>query len=146
MTVSFSVLGKPQPRGSKRAFMRPGMKFPIITDDNPKGRPWMQAIAAVAREAMDNHGLPLFDGPVQLIVQFYFCRPKGHIGKKGVRPSAPKHHMVRPDTTKLLRGLEDALKGICWRDDSQVVVQQAFKGYATYDHTIVTISALPQEA
>jgi Holliday junction resolvase RusA-like endonuclease len=37
---------------------------------------------------------------------------------------------VAPDTTKLVRSTEDALKGICWRDDSQVVYQVASKEYA----------------
>ena len=47
-----------------------------------------------------------------------------------LKPSAPKHPIVKPDTTKLMRALEDALTGICWRDDTQVVIQTAHKAYA----------------
>lgn len=144
MTISFTVLGKPQPRGSKRAFMRPGMRFPVITDDNPKGKPWMQAIAATAKDAMNSEGLDLLDCPICLRVKFKFCRPKGHMGKKGLRPSAPVHHTVKPDATKLLRGLEDALTGILWRDDSQVVSQTVSKEYGEFDHTEVTVTGLPE--
>lgn len=137
MTLTFEILGKPQPRGSKRAFIRPGMRHPVITDDNRKSKPWMQEVAAVAREAMNGNGL--IDGPVVMYVNFYFCRPKGHFGKKGLRASAPKAHVVKPDCTKVLRCLEDALKGVVWRDDSQVTEQHVTKGYGEYEHTKVTI-------
>jgi Holliday junction resolvase RusA-like endonuclease len=39
------------------------------------------------------------------------------------------HHTTKPDTTKLLRATEDALRGIAWADDNQVCEQHAFKLY-----------------
>lgn len=142
MTIQFTIHGRPQPRGSKRAFMPKGARFPVITDDNEKSRPWMNAVAACAEAALTESGGSLLDGPVWLAVDFYFCRPKGHFGKRGLRPAAPEHHTTKPDATKLLRGLEDALKGIVWRDDSQVVQQVARKLYGEFDHTVVTITEL----
>lgn len=143
--IRFTVIGKPQPRGSKRAFGIPnkfgGVRH-VLTDSNKKSGPWMKVVAETAREAMN--GDQLLNGPLLLKVAFFFTRPKGHIGKRGLKPSAPVHHTVKPDTTKLLRGLEDALKGVCWRDDSQVVEQTATKGYGEYDHSVVTIIELPE--
>ncbi len=143
--IRFTVIGKPQPRGSKKAFPIPG-KFGgvrhVITDTNKKSAPWMKVVAETARDAMK--GIGLLDGPLLLKVAFFFARPKGHIGKRGLKPSAPVHHTVKPDTTKLVRGLEDALKGIVWRDDSQVVEQTATKEYGEYDHSVVTIVELPE--
>lgn len=143
--IRFTVIGKPQPRGSKRAFPIPNKFGGIrisVTDTNKKSGPWMKVVAETARCAMNGDGL--LNGPLMLNVKFFFARPKGHIGKRGLKPSAPVHHTVKPDTTKLLRGLEDALKGVCWRDDSQVVEQTATKEYGEYDHSVVTIVELPE--
>jgi len=41
----------------------------------------------------------------------------------------------RPDLTKLIRSVEDALTGILWRDDAQVISQVALKRYAMPDET-----------
>lgn len=142
MTLTFTVHGKPQPRGSKKAFLPPGAKFPVLTDDNPRSRPWMNSVAATAAAARVDAGIGLFDGPVRLTVEFHFARPKSHFGKRGLKSSAPAWHTIRPDTTKLLRGLEDALKGVVWRDDSQVVQQTATKLYGESDYTVVTIVEL----
>jgi crossover junction endodeoxyribonuclease RusA len=61
-------------------------------------------------------------------------RPKGHYGsgknELTVKNSAPKYPDKKPDCTKLLRALEDALTGILWIDDSQVVRQVVGKSYA----------------
>ena len=69
------------------------------------------------------------DSPLNLEVDFYVPRPKGHFGKRGLRLSAPAFPTVKPDATKLLRAVEDALTGIVWRDDAQVVEQHVSKLY-----------------
>jgi hypothetical protein len=37
IAITFFVPGACKTAGSKRAFMRPGMKFPVIVDDCKKG-------------------------------------------------------------------------------------------------------------
>lgn len=64
-----------------------------------------------------------------MIVEFFLPRPKGHFGVHGVKRSAPKYPTVRPDATKLMRPLEDALTGIVWKDDSRIVEQVVRKSY-----------------
>ncbi len=74
-------------------------------------------------------------GPLELRITFYLPRPRGHYGtgkKAGViKGSAPAYPAVRPDASKLTRSSEDSLKGIAWRDDSQIVVQKIRKEYGT---------------
>ena len=36
---------------------------------------------------------------------------------------------TRPDTSKLVRGAEDALNGVIWKDDAQVITIIATKAY-----------------
>lgn len=121
--IRFQVLGVPQPKGSTRAFMRPGSKYPIVTSDNPKVKAWQKVVglgATMARGA----GVPPADGPIELIVEFYLARPK-YLARR-VTP----HHLTRPDVDKLTRAVGDALTGICWKDDGQVIRVVASKQYA----------------
>jgi crossover junction endodeoxyribonuclease RusA len=135
----FTVFGQPQPGGSKTAGRSlDGRTF--VRDSNKKAAPWKERVTQVAGEMMS--GRPLYSGPLLLTVVFYVPRPKGHYGTKGLLPSAPKHPTVRPDLTKLIRPLEDALTGICWRDDSQIVQQLAEKRYGEPARAEVRIAVL----
>lgn len=82
------------------------------------------------------------DGPLALVVDFYVPRPKAHIGAKGVKPSAPHYPTTRPDITKLLRAVEDAMSGIVYRDDAQIVHQQAMKRYGEPARCEILVTAL----
>jgi Holliday junction resolvase RusA-like endonuclease len=133
--LSFWVPGIPQPQGSTKNFKR-GAKI-ITTSDNVKLRPWRNAVSWQAQVAAAGAGLSglqmalgTFADPVVLYAEFYFPRPKGHFGKRGLLPSAPTHHTVKPDLSKLVRAIEDSLTdaGI-WRDDNQVVTIAAAKHY-----------------
>lgn len=123
--VSFTVYGTPMPQGSKSARVINGKA--ILTEgfgDGPRKRKaWRAAVADGAREWQARHRAPLLEGPVALEVWFYLPRPA----------SAPKRIFAptkKPDLSKLLRSAEDSLKGIIWRDDSQVVDSHVFKRYA----------------
>lgn len=125
----FTVFGVPQPGGSKRVFplkLKDGRVINRVVDDNPKVMDWRSAIvAAIEPHAHDG----LCDGPLSLDVRFFLPRPKGHFGARGLRPSAPKWPTKKPDSTKLLRALEDALTGVLWRDDAQIVCQSVTKEF-----------------
>jgi Holliday junction resolvase RusA-like endonuclease len=139
VSVKFTVYGVAQPAGSKRGFYNAKAGRVIVTDANAKSRPWKALVSDAAVQAMtigDPNGqsrvlemaAPL-DGPLLLELTFWMPRPKGHYGKKGVRPSAPRFPTVKPDVLKLARGVEDALSGIVYRDDAQVVTEVLQKAY-----------------
>jgi Holliday junction resolvase RusA-like endonuclease len=71
-------------------------------------------------------------------VAFRLPRPKGHYGRRGLRPSAPAYPNVMPDLDKLARAILDALTGIVWRDDAQVVRLDVEKIY--HEELVTTIS------
>lgn len=118
----FRVVGVPQTKGSARAFMRRGMRFPVITNDNPKCKGWQGAVADAAAVGMN--GREPFAGAVTLAMTFYFPRPKGHFGtgkNAGIlKASAPKRHTVKPDLDKIVRAVKDGMTGVVYRDDAQV--------------------------
>jgi len=130
MLEKLSVLvvdGNPATAGSKRALKSASTGRIIVLDDCKRGKAWRQAIQAAARES----GIPCRTGPVKLVCNFVLPRPKCHRGADGhLKATAPIDHVTRPDTTKLLRAVEDALNGVAWADDGQVVSQFASKRYA----------------
>jgi Holliday junction resolvase RusA-like endonuclease len=129
--IKVFVPGIPQPGGSKRAFYIEKRKRVVVTEANKKSKPWRLDVAYVAKEHIKE---PL-RGPLEVHFRFVLPRPKSHFrsGKRAgeIRESAPRFPTVVPDTTKLIRCAEDALKGIAWIDDSQVVIQHASKHYGT---------------
>jgi len=146
--LSFVVLGRPQPAGSKRGIpIRRGGELTgrvAVVDDAKHSRSWKHDVAVVARQAVG--GAPVMEGPLELDVVFVVARPKGHYGTgrnlRQVGASAPALPTVKPDVTKLLRAVEDALTGILWRDDAQVVDQRARKVYGWPERCEVTIRPL----
>lgn len=122
---SFTVYGKAEPGGSKRAFPNRKTGKIIVTDDNPKAAAWKQEIGIIAGQLMK--GRNPYEGPLQMFLTIYRERPKGHYGRHGVKPSAPKFPTTKPDATKCLRPIEDAMTGIVWGDDAQVCDQRVRK-------------------
>lgn len=138
--ISFFVPGIPRPGGSKRVFLNRKTGKPIVTDASGKpGKDWRASVVHAASEHFWNGPLT---GPLRLTVYFYFLRPGSHLGKRGLRTSAPKEHTVRPDITKLVRLVEDALTGIAWKDDAQIYVQSAGKFYALRTGAEITVEDL----
>lgn len=128
-TIKFTVYGKAQTAGSKKAFAfkrRNGSMGASVVDDNPKSRDWKSAVTSEGRRAYAGE---LLQGPLLLRLRFFLVRPKGHSGKKGLRQSAPQYPDVKPDALKLTRAVEDALTGVVWRDDSQIVREAISKDY-----------------
>lgn len=128
--IAFTILGVAKPAGSKRAFpIKKAGAFTgktVVVDANPNSRQWKNSVADAARAAYTGE---LLAGPLALVLRFVLPRPKGHFGRKGLLASAPAYPTTKPDTTKLIRGVEDALTKILWRDDAQVVQQRATKEY-----------------
>lgn len=140
--VEIVVYGIAQPAGSKvPGRTKDGRLF--VRDDAKHSRPWKQQVAATAGAQRGN--TPTLAGPLSLDVVFYLPRPKGHYGTKGLRPSAPAFPTVRPDATKLLRAVEDALTGIVWRDDAQIVTQLALKNYGHPEGAHVQVRTINHE-
>ena len=116
------VVGVPQPQGSSRAFVRGGR--PVVTSDNPSLRHWRDLVAYAASQAL--WSWTRVAGPVTVTLSFALPRPKT------ARRAYP---ITRPDVDKLARGVLDALTGVVFDDDAQVVALVATKHYAEADAT-----------
>ncbi len=112
---------------TKRAIINKKTKKPIVVD-MAKGKAQQVAmIKLFAQQAATDQGWKLTDGPIWMSLHFVFTRPKDHFGTgknaEKLKPSAPRWPTSKAigDRTNLLKSVEDALTGIVWKDDSQVV-------------------------
>ena len=133
MRIEFTVYGHAQPAGSKQSFVplnkKTGQPFRranggvvvSTVDANTKSKGWKQLVAFAAQRHRPDTPI---EGPVRLTLKFYRQRPSGHFTKKGALSAdgvrAPRP-VTKPDVLKLARGVEDALTGVIWRDDAQIV-------------------------
>ena len=138
--VRFTVYGNAAPAGSKTSGARAdGSRF--VRDSSKRARPWKENVAQRAGEAMGTRAM--LTGPLTFGVTFTVARPLSHYGKRGLLPSAPRYPAKRPDITKLLRAVEDALTGVVWRDDAQVVEQTAVKVFGEPERCEIHVADVP---
>lgn len=125
-----TVHGTPGPQGSKNR-----NAAGALYESSAKVKPWREAVKSAALDALayDEVWQPIREA-VLLAVVFTMPRPKGHFGSGRnagvVKPSAPAFPVGKPDTDKLLRSTQDALKdaGVLL-DDSVVTDVSAAKRY-----------------
>ena len=125
--IAFDVPGNPQPqeRPRVRAYIDPktGHARAQVYARKGKTKNYRAMIAHEAAIKMD--GRQLLQGPLDMTVVFYLEKPK----------SKPKYKVwpdVRPDLDNYVKAVKDALKGVVYRDDSQIVRLEARKMYAAY--------------
>jgi len=134
--LEFSVHGVPIPQGSTRAFIPKGWTRPIITAANSKTKPWRQEIAGVVLTEMERRGFARLgrEIPVKVSAGFTFARPQG-------LPKRIISKTTKPDLDKLVRSLLDAMTGLVFEDDSQVVEMHVRKHFG-----VPGVRVLVQEA
>lgn len=139
--IEFFVDGKPAPGGSKNAFRNKYTGKIMIVDAGGKGnKDWKKAVAYAAKQAYQ--GEPL-ECAVMITVIFSIERPKTHFKKSGgLVKGAPEHAIFKPDVLKLMRSTEDALTGIVWKDDSQVIHQSLEKHWGERGGASIRVEAV----
>lgn len=112
------VVGIPAPQGSKKSignnrFVETSKKLPA----------WRKAVKEAALQVMQTE--QKIEGPVYLEAIFYLFRPKT------VSRQSRQYPTVTPDSSKLLRAVEDSLTDAgVWIDDSYVIETHVLKFYA----------------
>lgn len=132
--ITFTVSGDPQTKGSAKAFRHKSTGKIIVRNDNARCAGWSSAVGWKARLAMNagdaRHVTPtILAVPVRVSLAFRLARPKS------TKLAAP-----RLDLDKLIRAVLDAMTGIVYVDDRQVVEVSARKewGKPGVDVTVET--------
>jgi Holliday junction resolvase RusA-like endonuclease len=153
------IPGIPKPAGSKKAFpifkgkgdSRKWVSNAVV-DACDKSKDWKQtvryAIAQHIREYPSEVYGQIWDSPLWVKFCFHMPRLKAHYRKsRGVvslKPNAPNRPVVKPDLLKLARGAEDAMTGVVYRDDSQIVIEQLEKVYAELPGVEIVVMLHPE--
>jgi len=126
--MTFTVLGPAACKGSTVSFMGKGGRIVTKTDSQTLGG-WTQAVKWAAKGA----GVRVVakPGAVTVDVLFQFVKPKSARNRE--------FPTVKPDIDKMERALLDALTGIAYEDDAQVVGVASRKIYSNEASTQVTV-------
>ena len=126
LQIEFTVLGDPKGKGRPR-FSRVGKFTKTYTD--AKTRMYEEKIASAARLAMFPHE-PL-ETPVAVFMEINVPIPTSYSKKRkeacllGVEMPCKK-----PDADNILKGILDAMNGIVYKDDVQVIKINVLKKYS----------------
>lgn len=113
----FSADGVPRGQGRPRATARNG--FATVYKDSAS-RKYEKAVAQLAKVAMG--GRDPFEGPVSLSVRFRLAVPKST--PKWLRTkylAGEEAYLGAFDTSNMVKSIEDAMNGIVFVDDRQIV-------------------------
>lgn len=126
-TLEFWVFGTPAPQGSKtQQASRTGKRY-FRESSATTLKPWRHQVAQVAlAERTAQRWEPVFEGALRMDLVFVMPRTQA-MGKRAPRPGDAAK---KPDRLKLARAVEDALRGVLFADDSQIVAGQTRKRIA----------------
>jgi len=140
----------PSPGGSKTAFClkKNGVytgRAVVVDAGGKKTKEWRGDVALAAMEAMKQADLAPFEGAIELELIFQIPRPKSQFRSDGLRlrEGSPADHITRPDLLKLARSTEDAMTGICYRDDGQIIKETLEKFFSPEGGCWVVIKEAP---
>lgn len=135
--IRFRVYGIPKTKGSTKGFpirRKDGKIGVIITNDCKEERPWASEVARMAREQKRQ---TVWEGPVELSLVFHLPKP-AYVLKNEQRGKVC-YADKKPDLDKLTRSIKDAIKGILYRDDSQVITSHCHKEYSDWPGVMVEL-------
>ena len=132
MSITFSVPGEPVPQPRPRVSTRGGFARAYVPKEHP-----VHAYRKAIAEAADEAGLVAQDEPLNVVIDAVFARPKSHLTRAGVKPTAPR--LPRPDVDNIAKAVLDALQDVIG-DDTLVARLVVEKSYGQEARTTVRIS------
>ncbi|WP_339309750.1 RusA family crossover junction endodeoxyribonuclease [Paenibacillus sp. FSL k6-2145] len=135
--ITFTVYGEPVAQGRPRASTQGGF---VRMYDPEKSKGYKDYVRLAAAEHAPN---ALLEGPLGMMLTVYRSIPKSFSKKKAAQAESGEIRPVsKPDVDNYLKGVKDALKGVIWKDDSQVVEVFAQKRYSARPRIEVKIKDL----
>lgn len=118
--LDLRVYGLPVSQGRPRArAFRVGAFTRVSMYDPANSKDWKRTVLAQALERKPE--TPAQD-PLSMSLAFLLPRPKS-------LPKRERHHTKKPDVDNLAKAVKDALRGVVYRDDSQIVELHVTKRY-----------------
>ncbi|HGN2142524.1 TPA: RusA family crossover junction endodeoxyribonuclease, partial [Pseudomonas aeruginosa] len=138
MIIKFSVDGAPRGKGRPRA-ARTGAGVRMYTPKQTED--YERSIAMAAQKALA--GRPLIAGPVLIELRMFHPIPRSWSKKRQAMALIGEvMPTVKCDADNCLKAVCDALNGVAWKDDTQVVNVMLAKRYAEVPRVEVKIVPL----
>lgn len=135
--IKLTFDGEPVSAGRPR-FARRGNY--VSTYDPPKSKQAKQVIASLAKKEATGE---LIEGPIMVEAYFYKAMPKAFSKtKKKQGIDGTLRPVTKPDTDNYVKLLLDAINGIFYKDDNQVVDVIGHKYYTDKPRTEIIITSL----
>lgn len=103
----------------------------------------MQAEKHIQRHAVEQIGKPCLTGPLHVSLAIHIAPPPSWSRKKaasalagGILPTS------RPDIDNQMKTAADALNGIAWKDDAQIVDATLSRRYGPESVTVIEVRSL----
>jgi Holliday junction resolvase RusA-like endonuclease len=123
----FDLVIEPQPK-LRPKFSRRGAS--VVAYTPAKTRSYEALLKALS---LKHRPEKLIEGPIDLRLVFFLTKPK---------TSKNRLPIVRPDLDNYIKAVKDALNGVFWKDDSQIVFIEATKMYSLAGKTGVLITKI----
>jgi len=137
MITKFIIPGNPIAQARPRATRR-GNK--IMMYDPKESREYKEFVALIAKQHAPKNP---YEGALQVAINIYRQIPKNTTKKnRALFLKGIKRPVSKADTSNYVKGIEDALNGIIYKDDSQIVDLYASKFYSENPRVEVTIKDL----
>ena len=138
MIVKFTIPGEPVSKGRPR-FTRTGFAY---TD---KRTAKFENLVRLAYSEAYPDRIPS-ENPVALSVDAYFSIPKSWSKKKkALAADCMIWKTSRPDLDNIVKSVSDGLNEVAWKDDAQIYMLQAWKGFSENPRTEVEIDFKEEE-
>jgi Holliday junction resolvase RusA-like endonuclease len=132
--IWFIVPGEPIAQGRARFSMRSGF---VRAYDPKKSSQYKSYVARIAKET---YPLEAIDGMVEVEFTYYMPIPKSFTKtKRNAAISGTIRPAVKPDIDNLAKATMDAITGICFEDDKQIVSCKLDKYYSAEPRTEVKV-------
>ena len=136
MRVTFTVLGEPVGKGRPR-FGRQGQYVRTYTPEKT-----VNYETLVKLEYVRQCGKVMFEAetPLDMRITAYVPIPKSVSKKKRQAMIDRKIRPIKkPDSSNITKSIEDALNGVAYKDDTQIVDSQIRRFYGEQPRVVVTI-------
>ena len=136
--LTFDIPGSPIGQG------RP--KFSTINGharayDPEKSRNYKAYIRMLATQAMKDSGFTMIEGPCVLRIDAYFEVPKSKSKKfREAALNGLERPTKKPDLSNIVKGIEDAINNLVYKDDACIVSLSVCKFYSDVPRVEVAIS------
>ena len=129
--LTITVYGVPVAQGRPRFFRRGNH---VGAYDPQKSKDYKDSIKmqAITQLRVKGSMPPLCIGALAMEVYAYLPRPK-------TLPKRVRHHTKRPDADNIAKGCKDALKGVVYKDDSQIVDLHVSKEYGDPPRVVIEL-------